>query len=288
MKTLYGSILLILLIGLNISFAQQEKVDWIFQPEDKRIAEETMNSFLSKSDLPISELITKIGLSFLGTPYTAATLENGIDEKLVINLREMDCTTFIENCLALARVVKLEKTDFESFASELEKIRYRDGIRNGYPSRLHYFSDWIHNNHKKGFIDKSPNQNGEKTERTINFMSTHPTSYPVLKEHPELIPSIADQEKELSKAEFRYYKKNNFKILYDNLQNGDIVGLTSTTNGIDINHTGIIVSKDNEFYLLHAAQSWKKVVISNEPLTDFLKPQSKNSGVMIARPVFKN
>lgn len=288
MKNLFGTILLILLIGLNISYAQPDKVDWIFQPTDKQIAEETMNLFSSKSDLPISELITKIGLSFLGTPYVSGTLENGIDEKLIINLHELDCTTFVEICLALARTIKLGKTDFESFAAELEKIRYRGGVRNGYPSRLHYFSEWIHDNHKKGFIDESPNQNGEKSERIINFMSSHPESYPVLKEHPELIPAIADQEKELTKTEFRYYKKNNFKILYDNLQNGDIVGLTSTTNGIDINHTGIVISKDNEFYLLHAAQSWKKVVISNEPLTDFLKPQSKNSGVMIARPVFKN
>lgn len=288
MNNQIGTFLLLLLIGVNFSYAQTSKQEWIFQPIDKHIVEEKLNLFSSDSNLPISELITEIGLSFLGTPYVAATLENGLEEKLVINLRELDCTTFVENCLALARTAKSGKTDFESFAAELEKIRYRDGIRNRYPSRLHYFSEWIHNNSKKGFIDESPNQNGEKTERTIDFMSTHPASYAVLKEHPELIPSIADQEKELSKAEFRYYKKNNFKILYDNLQNGDIVGLTSSTNRIDINHTGIIISKDNEFYLLHAAQSWKKVVISNEPLTDFLKPQSKNTGVMIARPVFKN
>jgi hypothetical protein len=120
MKNPIGTMLLILLIGLNISHAQSR----IFKSEDKRIAEEKLNSFSSKSSLPISELITEIGLSFLGTPYVAATLENGLEEKLVINLRELDCTTFVENCLALARTVKLGKTDFESYVTQPKPVSF--------------------------------------------------------------------------------------------------------------------------------------------------------------------
>ena len=286
MKNTIVILLLILFIGLNTSPAQSNRVNQIFQPEDKRIAEEKLNLFSAKSNVPVSELITDIGLSFLGTPYLAATLENGLEEKLVINLRELDCTTFAENCLALARTVKLGKTDFQSFAAELEKIRYRDGLRNQYLSRLHYFSEWIHNNHKKGIVSELDNQNGEKETRTINFMSTHPASYPVLKAHPELIPTIAEQEKMLTFIGFQYFPKNNLPNLYRHLRHGDIVGLTSSINGLDINHTGIIISKNNEFYLLHASQSGEKVMVADEPLSDFLKPQSKNTGIMIARPVF--
>lgn len=286
MKNLPGTLLLILLIGLNIPNAQANRHERILQPEDKCIAEEKLNLFSSKSNLPISELIAEIGLSFLGTPYVAATLENGLEEKLVINLRDLDCTTFVENCLALARTVKLGNTDFESFATELEKIRYRDGIRNRYPSRLHYFSEWIHNNHEKGIIDEKPNQNGEKADKIIHFMSTHPADYPVLKEHPELIPTITEQEKDLTNIGFMYFPKSNLSNLYQNLQHGDIIALTSSIEGIDINHVGIIIKRANEFFLLHASLSSKKVLVSDEPLTDFLKPASKNNGIMIARPVF--
>ena len=286
MKNTIVILLMVLFIGLTTSPAQSNKGGQIFQPEDKRIAEEKLNLFSAKSNVPVSELITDIGLSFLGTPYVAATLENGLEEKLVINLRELDCTTFAENCLALARTVKLGKTDFQSFAAELEKIRYRDGLRNQYLSRLHYFSEWIHNNHKKGIVSELDNQNGEKETRTINFMSTHPASYPVLKAHPELIPTIAEQEKVLTFIGFQYFPKNNLPNLYRHLRHGDIVGLTSSINGLDINHTGIIISKNNEFYLLHASQSGEKVMVADEPLSDFLKPQSKNTGIMIARPVF--
>jgi len=281
-------LLLVLSIGLN-SFSAKSQVnlkECIFQPEDQRIAEEKLNTFSSDSSLPIADLVVKIGLSFLDTPYASATLENGLDEKLVINLRQLDCTTFAENTLALARTVKLKKKDFESFVAELQKLRYRDGIRNQYPSRLHYFCEWIQNNDKKGIISEKANQNGVKSDKAINYMSTHPSDYPVLKEHPELIPAIAQQEKELTKTGFMYFPKTNIANLYRNLQHGDIIALTSSIDGVDVNHVGIIIKKDNEFYLLHAPLSGKKVLVSDGPITDFIKPASKNDGIMIARPVF--
>jgi len=281
-------VLFCLVISLNISNAQQKVSlnNCIFQAEDKQIAEEKLNLFSQKSNLSISDLITEIGLSFLETPYVAATLENGLDEKMVLNLRELDCTTFAENCLALARTVKLKKTDFESFVSELERIRYRNGIRNQYPSRLHYFSDWINNNDTKKIISKVPNRKGEKLAKTINFMSSHPDSYPVLKAHPELIPLMAEQEKEVTSAEFYYFPKNNPENLLRALQAGDIIGLATSLDGLDITHVGIIVKKDNVFHLLHASLSGKKVMLSEGSITDFIKPESKNTGIVIARPLF--
>lgn len=260
--------------------------DCIYQPEDRKIAEEKLKTFAAKSTLPISELIPEIGYSFLGTPYVGATLENGLEEKMVINLRELDCTTFAENCLALARTVKSGKTDFESFIAELEHIRYRNGIRNQYLSRLHYFSEWILNNTSKKIVSDEPNRMGERFNKPIQFMSSHPDSYPVLKAHPELIPTLAEQEKVISGAEFFYFPKSNFENLLKNLHHGDIIGLTSSVDGLDINHVGIIVWKDNQFHLLHAGLSAKMVVIPEGPITDFLKPESKNTGIMIARPVF--
>lgn len=287
MKCIIALLLVILSLVISLTKAQPVKAELIYQPADKRLVEEKLQQFSSKADLPISELITEIGITFLGTPYVAATLENGLDEKLVINLRELDCTTFAENCLALARTVKSGKSDFNSFASQLEKVRYRNGERKLYPSRLHYFSDWIHNNDHKGLISDEINQKGVKTGKVINFMSSHPNSYPVLKEHPELVQVIASQEKELSADGLYYFPKNDLPNLYHHLHHGDIVGLTSAIEGLDVNHVGIIIQKDNTFYLLHASQSEKKVVVSDTPLSDFLKPESKNSGIMIARPVFK-
>lgn len=288
MKIIQLAALFLLMISGQQSFAQlkPDPDNFICQPDDQKIAEEKLRKFASNSGMPISDLIVEIGLSFLGTPYVAATLENGVEEKMVINLRELDCTTFAENCLALARTVKGGKTDFNSFVAELEKLRYRDGIRNKYPSRLHYFSEWIHNNSKKGIVSESVNENGEKSDKPINFMSTHPSEYPVLKEHPEVIPEIAAQEKILSGTGFWYFPKSNLSNLTAHLKHGDIIALTSTIDGVDVNHVGIIIQKGAEFYLLHAPLSGKKVLISDGPIADFLKPKSINNGIMIARPVF--
>ena len=281
-----GFILCVALINSFSTSSQINPDSCIFKPEDKQIAEAKLKTFAPEAGLPISELLVKIGLSFQGTPYVAATLENGLAEKLVVNLRQLDCTTFVETTLALARTVKSGKTDFESFAAELERLRYRNGIRNHYPSRLHYFSEWISNNEQKGIVNSHPNQNGVKFDKTINYMSTHPGDYPVLKEFPALIPAIALQEKELSGKNFMYFPKGNIAALYQNLHHGDIIALTSAIDGVDINHVGIIIKKNNEFYLLHAPLSGKKVLVSDVPITDFIKPTSKNSGIMIARPVF--
>lgn len=286
MKTILAIILLAFSFGLPALHAQPGKGEYLFQPEDQLLAEQKLQDFSSRAKLPLADLIAEIGLSFLGTPYVAATLENGLDEKLVINLRELDCTTFAENCLALAYTVKMGKTDFTSFVSQLEKIRYRNGLRDRYPSRLHYFSEWIMDNHHKQFINASINQKGVKMGKAICFMSTHPNSYPVLKHHPEVVPFIAEQEEKLTLQPLYYFPKENLQNMNDHLQHGDIIGLTSTVEGLDINHVGIVITRDRTFHLLHASQGAKKVVLSDTPVSDFLQPGSKNSGIMIARPIF--
>src|SRR5512146_1957361 len=64
---------------------------------------------------PMGDVMAAIGLSFIGTPYVAHTLEVPGPEHLVVNLQGLDCTTFVENVLALSRTVKLKQTGFEVF-----------------------------------------------------------------------------------------------------------------------------------------------------------------------------
>lgn len=85
-----------------------------------------------------------------GIPYVAHTLEINKKEKLVINLRQLDCTTYVENVVALSMCMSEKKYTFKSFCDNLKKIRYRDDSRPHYTQRLHYFTDWIENNTKKG------------------------------------------------------------------------------------------------------------------------------------------
>ena len=48
--------------------------------------------------------ILYFGRQFLGVPYVAHTLELGDTEHLIVNLHELDCTTFVETVTALTCV----------------------------------------------------------------------------------------------------------------------------------------------------------------------------------------
>ena len=67
-----------------------------------------------------AEPMLRIGKSYLGTKYVANTLDQGTEETLVIAPQTVDCLTFVEYTLAQALG--------SSFADNLQKIRYRDGI----------------------------------------------------------------------------------------------------------------------------------------------------------------
>ncbi|MBK6282853.1 MAG: DUF1460 domain-containing protein [Draconibacterium sp.] len=94
----------------TITLQQKEKnieKSIVFDLKDKEILEQLFYVFKDDKNTPVSDLIVKVGTYFKEIPYKAATLEiNPDDEKLVINLREMDCTTFTENVLAITRTIK--------------------------------------------------------------------------------------------------------------------------------------------------------------------------------------
>lgn len=265
-----------------------EKIDTIiYSRPDSILTEDILLRFSSKQKEPAAQSVAVIGKTFLGTPYVGQTLENGTAEKLVVNLRELDCTTFAENCLALAFTVKSGNANFEQFAKELEKIRYRQGKRNGYLSRLHYFSDWIFDNTQKGLISEPATGFGSPLDVNVNFMSSHPDRYPVLKDHPDLVPLLVVRENTISERNYFFLKKEEIRSNEDQLHEGDIVGLTSTVPGLDVTHVGILVRQNGRIHLLHASSLQEKVVISEEPLSDMLMNKKSYTGIMIARPQSK-
>lgn len=252
--------------------------------KDKALLQEKFDKFSKDSNLSTGELILKIGNDFMGTPYVGNTLDRTIEEDLVVNLRELDCTTFVENCLAIARTIKSGKPTFESFTKELEKIRYRNGTLNGYVSRLHYFGEWITNNAEKGIIeDMSSKIGGVKCPIVLNFMSTHPESYPQLKANPELVKEIKQIENKVSVLPFFYITKEKIASHENRILDGDIVSLVTKIPGMDVSHVGILFKKDGRVYLLHASLSGGKVLTTQVPLAEYLKDSKNTTGIFVVR-----
>jgi len=266
--------------------AQNKPDELVMLPRDKEIVDDILKQLKTDQKLETGLLVIKVGKLFQETPYVANTLEVGGKEKMVVNLRELDCTTFAENCLALARTIQKENATFNNFVNNLKLIRYRDGIINEYPSRLHYFSDWIFNNDKKALVKSISKDLGDfHFANSINFMSKHPENYPILKNNPDFVKDIAFQESEISKRQTWYIPKNRLPELEYLLHDGDILGITTNMPGMDISHVIIAIHKDGRVHLLHASLKYKKVLISTETLEQYLNTHNSATGVMVARPL---
>jgi len=254
------------------------------EKEDKAILDGLLSHYSRYQEIPVSALICKIGNSFKGAPYKAHTLEKETEE-LVVNLREFDCTTFVESCLAISRGIHSGHTDYEYFKNELKEIRYHNGDIDGYTSRIHYFSDWIQTNDRKEIVsDMSRELGGIAFPGAVDFMSTHPGAYRQLEADSALISILRKQEQEISSREMYYIPETRIQEMESLLMEGDIIGITTNIKGLDIVHVGILVRKSERAHLLHASSTAKKVILSEKNLEDYLKTNKSATGIMVARP----
>lgn len=255
--------------------------------EGDRALFNTKKELLKESrELPFSERIVTLGKSFEGTPYVGKTLEGQEAETLVINLQELDCTTFVESVLALSRLSDNEQPNFEAFADSLQAIRYRGGKLDGYPSRLHYFTAWIRDKEAMGMVtDLSRELGGIPLEKEINFMSSNRHLYPGLAED-EAFDKIRAHEQKLQEATIYYVPKEKVRNIESSLRSGDLVAMVTSIKGLDVSHTGILSREANgRIHLLHASTGEMEVTVSPQPFTEYLESGKKTLGILVARPV---
>lgn len=224
-----------------------------------------------------------------GIPYVAHTLEVNPTEQLVVNLRQLDCTTLVENVSALCLCMKNKVYTFDAFCSKLKLLRYRGGILNGYTSRLHYFTDWILDNTRMGLCHEiqAPNPPFAAVQKiNVYFMSTFPDKYSMLKGRPAAIKEIAASEKKINGMTFRYIpeeKITNTALLRKTIHDGDIIATTTTLKGLDIQHLGFAVWKKDGLHMLNASSLHHKVVEEPMLLRTYLRKQKTMTGVRIVR-----
>ena len=121
--------------------------------------------------------------------------------------------------------------------------------------------------------------------KEISFMSTHPDSYRQLKDSSHLVEIIAQQEKNINSRQHFYIPEEKLAEVEDQLMDGDIVGITTNIEGLDISHMGILVRKAGRIHLLHASSTAEKVVLSDETLEEYLLSSRSATGIMVARPL---
>lgn len=221
-------------------------------------------------------------------PYVGKTLEKNSDERLVVNLRQLDCTTYTETVMALTLCMKQKKPSFDNFCRNLRLLRYKDGVVS-YANRLHYFTSWIEENTKKGLVDciEEPSAAFSATQTVnANYMTTHTRLYPMLVKNPEWISLIRDTEKEISGRKHKYIPKsrlNDSALLRQAIHDGDIIVILTSKQGLDTSHIGIAVWHADGLHLLNASQVRKKVVEEPKTFFQYMREHASHTGIRVVR-----
>lgn len=242
---------------------------------------------------------------FIGIPYVGGTLDKGDTENLIINLRQLDCTTLIETVLALKMCAERKETTFSAYCRHLQDVRYIDG-KIAYDHRQHYFTVWIEDNKKQGIISrvdpssadlKSGNHPFKAIQRlsSVNYMSTHVSSYKMLSAHNEWLPGIKAMEKSMEGVTNRYIPKSALStakskqraLLRKYIQTGDIIVILTNKKGLDTSHIGMAVWQGNELHMLNASSIHKQVILEPMTIYKYMQQHPSQLGIRVIRAVKK-
>ena len=200
----------------------------------------------------LDDFTLTVAKSFLNRPYKAHTLEGNNPEKLVVNLREFDCLSYVETCIAMGLTYRKSDISFDKYESYLKRLRYYNkGKIKGYESRIHYFSDWLYTHDNDGLMeDITPSLGGIEWKKNINFMSTHWNKYP-FPNNTSLQEKIQKIEDRMNEQNYSFVPKSNVKSIENQLLNGDIIAITTNIEGLDITHVGFAIRlQDKRVYQL--------------------------------------
>jgi hypothetical protein len=245
--------------------------------------------------LPLGRAGTRVGELAIGSPYEAFALEAYIKaggdptlkEPLTLSLTRFDCVSLVESCLAVARVADDNApATWGRFAREMERMRYRDGERGSYSTRLHYFSEWITDGATRELLrDLGPELDAVQDSRPLRFMTEHRGSYPALA-HEKVFLEIGAMERGLDASPRWMIPTARIPEVSDRIESGDVLAFATAIPGLDVTHAAFAY-RDSAGVLrvLHAPLSGGVVEISSLALPDYVAAIKRSTGILVARPL---
>ena len=200
----------------------------------------------------------------MATPYKQATLVGGgqTDERLVINLAEVDCFTFLDYVEALRR-----SSTFHDFVDNVKEVRYRSGVL-GYATRNHFFTDWIERN--AFYVADITGEIGREAVHTIKKQLNKK------EDETAFVHGLPPVERAIT-----YLPVNALFGALDQLRSGDYLGVYSPFEGLDVSHTGIVIENQGSLVLRHASSQEGARQVIDQDLMNYLK---NKPGIIILRP----
>lgn len=250
---------------------------------------------LVEAGAPFGAAAVRVGELATGTPYEAFTLEEYIraggspmrTEPLTLHLDRFDCVSLVEACLAVARVAaRPGEPRWEDYAREMEQMRYRGGEREGYTSRLHYFSEWLDDGARRGLVQVLGEELGGRADtRPLRFMSANPDAYPALASKA-VLDEIRQIERELDDAPRWVIPTDRIDGVSDRIETGDIVAFATSIEGLDVTHAAFAYRDESGVLrVLHAPLSGGVVEVTSSTLRQYVAAIRRSTGILVARPL---
>lgn len=242
--------------------------------------------------LPLGDRTVLIARELLNKPYVNYTLEvDDRTESPVVNLTGMDCWTFYENALAIARMIRHKPPPYRpaDMLHMIEVERYRNGTCTGcYLSRMHHLEEVFHDNQRRGLAENITRRlpGAERLEREIREMTVQWKSYRYLRANPSLVEPMGRIESAVSRLPVHHIPKARVRAIEPYLRNGDICAITTNWHGGYTSHVGLIVRDGNRARFSHATSDRSKgrKTIIDGTISEYLSQSSKHAGIVVCRP----
>ena len=253
---------------------------------------------LARRDAPLGREAARVGELAVGSPYVPYTLEAYLraggsprrTEPLTLSLTRFDCVSLVESCLAVARAAAAADahgaSSWARVGREVERMRYRGGVRRGYASRLHYFSEWIADGERRGLVhDLGAELGGVDDARPLRFMTEHRASYPALAD-AKVFGEIAAMERRLDGHARHLVPAERIAAVSDRIETGDVLAFATAIPGLDVTHSALAYrGRDGVLRVLHAPLSGGAVEVSRHPLPEYVSAIRRATGILVARPL---
>lgn len=264
----------------------------VFQGESKFQAIVAKAERENWRNLPLGDRTIRVAREMVGTSYVNYTLE--VDDRIespVVNLKGMDCWTYYENALAIARMLRYKPGPYkpQDMLHMVEIERYRNGICNGnYLSRMHHLEEVFADNQRRGYATNITSRipGSVRLQREIHEMTVQWRDYRYLRSNPSLIEPMGRIEAQVSRLPVYHVPRSKVRAAENYLRNGDICAVTTNESNGYTSHVGLIVRLNNRAYFTHATSDRDKgrMTIIDRPITEYLNGASKHAGIIICRP----
>lgn len=277
-----------LFIGLHTASAQDQDA------VNRKIFDRVYAAVKDKADLPTGELALEIAKQFLGTQYAYYTLEQE-PEQLRVYLDKTDCILFVELCSSFALTVKgrrivqagdgvhyavreepsveKAKPSYELLCQNIQNMRYRLGVVDGYGSRIHYTSEWLLQNQTNGILYEMSETLGEPFNQSFFYMTTHKNVYKQLRGDDVQSAVVKAAEDRLNlQAPYFYVSQKELRKdeIISQIKDGDIICFVDYHPGLDLSHVAMACTGDDgQMHFIHAGTGLMKVAIDPKTLADY-------------------